>query len=214
MSFFECEFMRTLAYKRMGGPTRNTTVNQGLSGQEARNVNWIDSRNEFEIALKTPAEFDKSRQAFIDSLITFFEVVRSQGDSFRLYDHIAHRGVNQPLVEYNGNVQLALTRTVADRSYVKIITKPITSAIPDYRGNLLPDTVFLTGTNIPVIVDPTTGIVTSHGPGTLVDFEYHVPTRFGIDKLPIVIEESDVKGGKPLISMSGVPLLETLPPNY
>jgi uncharacterized protein (TIGR02217 family) len=198
----------------MGGPTRSTTVNQGLSGQEARNKNWIDSRGKWEISIQTPAPFGDSRQAFIDLLIAFFEVVGAQADSFRLYDHIAHKAVNQPLVSYNENTQLALTRNIADRSYVKIITKPITAAVPDWQGNALPDTVFLTGTTTPVEVDPTTGIVTGVGPGTAVDFEYHVPVRFGVDELPIVIEESDVKGGKPLISMSGVPLLEVLPPNY
>ena len=213
MSFFECEFMRTIAYKRMGGPTRSTRVNQGMSGQEQRNKNWADSRGEWEIALKTPKPFGDARQAFIDFLIAFFEVVSGQDDGFRLYDHIAHKAVNQPLVTYNGNTQLAITRTIADRSYVKIITKPITSAIVDYQGNPLPDTVFYSGTNTPVPVDPTTGIV-SAGAGGSVDFEYHVPVRFGVDKLPIVIEESDVVGGKPLISMNSVPILEVLPPNY
>jgi uncharacterized protein (TIGR02217 family) len=199
----------------MGGPTRSTTVNQGLSGQEARNKNWVDSRGEWEIALKTPTPFgDSKRQTFIDLLIAFFEVVGGQADGFRLYDHIAHKAVNQPLVSYNGHTQLALTRTIADREYVKIITKPITAAVPDWQGNALPDTVFLAGTNTTVAVEPATGIVTGPGPGVAVDFEYHVPVRFGVDKLPIVIEESDVKGGKPLISMSGVPLLEVLPPNF
>lgn len=198
----------------MGGPTRNTTVKQGLSGQEQRNKNWVDSRGEWEIALKTPFEFDAGRQAFIDLLIAFFEVVGGQADGFRLYDHIAHKAVNQPLVTYNGKTQLALTRTIGDREYVKIITKPITSDVLDFQGNALPDTVVLSGSGTVVAVDATTGIVTGAGAGTPVDFEYHIPVRFGVDKLPIVIEESDVKGGKPLISMSSVPILEVLPPNY
>jgi uncharacterized protein (TIGR02217 family) len=214
LSFFETEFPRTLSYQRMGGPTRNTTVNQGLSGQEQRNKNWVDSRGEWEIALKTPAAFDATRQAFIDLLIAFFEVVGGQADGFRLFDHIAFRATSQPLVNYNGHVQLALTRSIGSRDYVKIITKPITSAVTDYQGNALPDTVFLAGTNTPVTVDSTTGIVIGTAAGTPVDFQYHIPVRFGVDKLPIVIEESDVKNGKPLISMNSVPILEVLPPNY
>jgi uncharacterized protein (TIGR02217 family) len=214
MAFFECEFMRTIAYKRMGGPTRSTTVNQGLSGQEQRNKNWVDSRGQWEIAVKTPAQLDAQRQLFFDLLVAFFEVVNAQADGWRLFDHLANKAVNQLLVTYNGNVQLALARTIGARTYTKIITKPITSAINDYQGNALPNTVFLHGTSTPVTVDPTTGIVTGTGAGTAVDFQYHIPVRFGVDKLPIVIEESNVRGGRPLISMNSVPILEVLPPNY
>jgi uncharacterized protein (TIGR02217 family) len=214
MAFFECEFPRTISYKRMGGPTRSTTVNQGLSAQEQRNKNWIDSRGEWEIALKTPKPFDAQRQQFFDFLVAFFEVVSGQGDGFRLFDHLANTATNQLLVTYNGNVQLALARTIGARTYTKIITKPITSAISDFQGNALPNTVFLHGTTTPVSVDPTTGIVTGQSAGTPVDFQYHIPVRFGVDKLPIVIEESNVKGGRPLISMNSVPILEVLPPNY
>lgn len=214
MAFFECEFMRTIAYKRKGGPTRSTNVNRGMSAQEQRNGNWIDSRQEFEISLKTPVPFNLQRQRFFDLLVAFFEVVNARTDGWRFFDHLANTATNQLLVNYNGNVQLALARTVGARTYTKIITKPITAAISDFQGNALPNSVVLHGTSTVVTVDPTTGIVSGQSAGTAVDFQYHIPVRFDVDKLPIVIEESNVRGGHPLISMGSVPIFEVFPPNY
>jgi uncharacterized protein (TIGR02217 family) len=215
MAFFECEFPRQIRFRSMGGPTWKTTINQGLSGQEQRNRDWQDSRGKWQISLVTPARlFDGNMQQYVELLVSFFDAVGGQADGFRLFDHKSHIAKAQPVITYNGNLQLAVSRTIAGRTYQKVITKPITSAIVDYQGNALPDTVFLAGTNSPVAVDPTTGIVTGAGDGTLLDFEYHFPVRFNRDDLPIVVEESDVLGGNPIISVDSLELLEVLPPNF
>jgi uncharacterized protein (TIGR02217 family) len=212
MSFFECEFPRTIQYKSVGGTGWNTSVNQGLSGQESRNANWAARRAKWQVSLITPATFRGNQQQFIDLLESFFDAVKGRSDAFRLYDHVRFQATNQPLISYNSNTQLAITRTIGGRSIVRVITKPITAAVSDYQGNALPNTVVLHGTNTAVTVDPTTGIVSGHGPGTAVDFQYHWPVRFDVDALQMQIEESPK--GQPIAIINTVELLEVRPPNY
>src|SRR5579864_53843 len=95
MAFFEVEFPRTVSFLAVGGPTRSTTVNQGLSGAEQRNKNWANSRRKWQIQLRTPKpDGTTSRpatlQAFIDVTTAFFENVSGQGDGFRFWDPADH----------------------------------------------------------------------------------------------------------------------------
>jgi uncharacterized protein (TIGR02217 family) len=53
MAFFETEFPRTVGYKATGGPTFNTTVNEGFSGFEQRNKNWSIARAKYTVDLLT-----------------------------------------------------------------------------------------------------------------------------------------------------------------
>jgi uncharacterized protein (TIGR02217 family) len=212
VAFLEVQFPTTISYKAIGGPGFNTTVNAGLSGQEQRNRNWSRARGKWTVSLTTPTGV--VRQDYVDLLYAFFLNVGGKADAFRLKDHKDFKATNQPLVTYNGVTQLARTRTVAGRDYVQIITKPITSGVTDYQGNLLADTVFLAGTNTPVVVDPTTGAVSGQAVGTLVDFQYHLPVRFDTDELQMQIEESNTRDGQPIVSLNSVGLIEVLPPNY
>jgi uncharacterized protein (TIGR02217 family) len=213
LSFLEVQFPTTLSHRAVGGPGFNTTVNLGLSGQEQRNRNWSRSRGKWTVSLITPASFT-SRQEFVDLLNAFFMVVGGKADGFRLKDHKDFRATAQPLIEVDGNVMLGITRTIGGRSYVQPITKPITSAVTDYQGNALADTVFLSPGGAAVDVDYTTGIVTGQAAGTLVDFQYHYPVRFDVDNLDMQVEESYVSAGEPVVSINSIQLIELLPPNY
>ena len=206
------EFPTTVSHKATGGPGFSTTVNQGFSGQEQRNRNWSTARRKFSISLITPTGI--VRQNFIDLIYAFFVNVGGKADAFRFKDHKDFNAINQPLVTYNGNVQLARTRTIGARNYIQIITKPITSSVLNYKGIALSNTVFLHGTTTPVTVDYTTGIVTGQSAGTAVDFQYHIPVRFDTDELAMQIEDSNVSGGQPIVSLNAVTLVEVLPPNF
>lgn len=216
MAFFEVEFPRWISYKSVGGHGFSTTVNQGFSGQEQRNKNWANKRGKWTINMTTPppSQFPGTRQQFIDLLNAFFDVVAGRGDAFRLFDHKDNKAINQPLVTVPGGVQLARSRTIGGRTYVQLISKPITSAVSDCQGNALPNTVFLAGTSTPVTVDATTGLVTGQAAGTLVDFQYHYSVRFDTDELPMQVEESFVRGAGPVINLTSIGLIEVLPPNY
>jgi hypothetical protein len=119
-------------------------VNQGLSGQESRNANWAARRAKWQVSLITPATFRGNQQQFIDLLESFFDAVKGRSDAFRLYDHVRFQATNQPLISYNSNTQLAITRTIGGRSIVRVITKPITAAVSDYQGNALPTPSYFT----------------------------------------------------------------------
>jgi uncharacterized protein (TIGR02217 family) len=213
VAFLEVQFPTTLSYRAVGGPGFNTTVNLGLSGQEQRNRNWSKSRGKWNVSLTTPASF-ANRQQFADLLNNFFMVVGGKADGFRLKDHKDFKAVAQPLIDVDGNTMLGITRTIGGRSYVQPITKPITADVVDYQGNALSDTVVLSAGGAAVAVDHTTGIVTGHGPGTLVDFQYHYPVRFDVDNLDMQVEESNTRDGQPIVSINSIQLIELLPPNY
>ena len=214
MSFFECELPRTFSFLSTGGPTWSTTINAGLSGSEGRNRNWANQRGEWEISLKTPKGFDGNRQSFVDLLRAFFDVVGGRADGFRLWDPLDNTALSQPLVTVTGGVQLAITRTLGSRSYVQLISKPIAPGAIDFQGHALPNTVFLAGTNTPVTVDYTTGLVSGPGAGTHVDFQFHYPVRFDVDKLKFEAQPSAVGAGRPIIQWGSVPLIEVVPPNF
>lgn len=210
MSFFEAEFPTAVSYQAVGGAGFSTAVNLGFSGGEQRNRNWAKSKGKWTIALKTPpkSQWSGTRQEFIDTVIAFFMNVGGQADSFRFKDHKDFQARSQALISYNGAVQLAITRTIAGRSYVQIITKPITSSVTNYKGSALANTVFLAGSATPVTVDYTTGIVTGQTIGTLVDFDFHYSVRLASDDLQLQIAEAQIA------EWGSIQLVETLPPNY
>jgi uncharacterized protein (TIGR02217 family) len=211
MAFLEVEFPTTISYKAVGGPGFSTNVNQGFSGGEQRNQNWKFPRGKWTVSLTSPAGTD--RQQFIDLLYAFFDNAKGKLNAFRLKDHKSFQATAQPLaLNADGNVQLAITRTVGGFSFVQFISKPITADVVDYKGNALGNTVQLTSGGGGVTVDHTTGLVTSAGPGTLVDFQYHYPVRFDTDEL-MMMAEAPTNDGL-VVSWDSIPLIEVLAPDF
>jgi uncharacterized protein (TIGR02217 family) len=202
---FECEFPTEVGFLASGGPTFNTTVNEGFSGGEQRNRNWSTTRGEWSINL------NYKDQSYFDQAHAFFLVVGGQFDSFRFKDHKDFRVENQLIGTGDGSnptFQLVRTYTSGDRAYTRIIRKPITSSVKKFDGSYCEDTVniyvaaSLQTEGVDYNLDETTGIVTfiaGHIPtmGQVVsaDFEYHYPVRFLNDKLKAQVEESAVNGG-------------------
>jgi uncharacterized protein (TIGR02217 family) len=231
MAFFETEFPRGIGYKRLGSPSGfNTTVNTAFSGQESRNKNWSLSRGEWTVSLLTPppSQFSGTFQTYVDLLNAFFLAVSGRGDAFRLFDHVdnAFTGVTLGVGDGSNKVfQLQKTYSIGGRTYVRIVTKPIQSTVSDYQGNALPNTIKIydNGTLKTLTtdygVDRTTGIVTfvTAPAATHVvtaDGQFHFPVRFDSDQLPVQVEDSDVRGGNPIISINSMKLVEVRPPNY
>jgi len=212
MSFFEVQFPTFISFRAVGGPSFSTTINQGLSGGEQRNRNWAKARRKFQCDLRTPQKYSGNRQQFIDDLLAFFLNVGGMADGFRFRDHRAYKAVGQPLVAVAGGVQCAVTRTVAGRSYVDLISKPVTEDVVDYTGVNLVNTCFLHNTTTPFDVDHTTGLVTGRSAGDLVDFEYDIPVRLEADDFQLTLEESPAD--EPLGSWNSIGLIEVLAPNF
>jgi len=221
MAFFETEFPTAVSFLAQGGPVFSTTVNEGFSGGEQRNRNWQLTRGEWTIDLSfKPIDYFEQAHAF-------FLNVGGMADSFRFKDHKDFQAVGQIIGLGNGaNTTFQLTKTYVsgNRQYVRPITKPITSAITDFQGNSLPDTVriyigsVLQVLNSDYTVDETTGIVTflaGHIPvltspqtHIFADCEFHYPVRFMSDALSAQLEESDVEGGNALVSWQQIQVRE------
>jgi uncharacterized protein (TIGR02217 family) len=230
MSFFEVEFPRQIQYRRVGGPGFSTTVNEAFSGVENRNKNWSLSRSQWTCSIITPAADQRpsvSQQGFIDLLNAFFLNVSGRGDSFRLFDHIDNQATAAVLGvgdATNAVFQLVKTYSIGGRTYTRTIYKPITPDVANYQGVALPQTVKPYFNGVAVAgghwtVDATTGLVTFSpvpGIGVVVsaDCQFHFPIRFDTDELPIQVEESDVVGGSPIISVNSFKLMETRAPNF
>jgi uncharacterized protein (TIGR02217 family) len=233
MAFFECEFPRTIAFKRLGGDGFFTTVNKGFGGQEQRNKNWSQTHAKYTVDLTTPGPLTVGRLLFIEQLRAFFDVVSGQGDAFRFYDHVNGKARGQIIGVGNGALtvfQLTKTSTVGPpgggltRSYVRNLTKIVDPSVMNYLGVPLRRTlnIYLNGVVQAVnayTLDATTGLVTfDSAPGGAVvitaDCEFDIPVRFNKDQYEPQVEESDIPGGQPIISVHSVELVEVLPPNY
>jgi uncharacterized protein (TIGR02217 family) len=220
--FFECEFPTAIAYAAQGGPSWSTVVNVGFSGYEQRNRAWALALGKWKIAL-----YHKP-QSYFQNVYDFWLAVGGRADAFRFKDHKDFQALGQPIGIADGNVkafQLQRTYAVGSRSYVKPIRKPITSAVQKFDGTYCANTVvvYVGGSkqNSGWTVDSATGIVscTDAPAGHLsspsvtdqivtADFQFHYPARFDTDECQAVVEESDVEGGKALVTWADVNLVE------
>jgi uncharacterized protein (TIGR02217 family) len=222
MAFFEVEFPRSISYKAVGGPSWNTFLVDVASGAEQRNRNWAQTRGRWTVSLITPAFLAESRQAFAEALETFFLMIGGKADGFRFYNHLSFYAGNQAVVAATGGgIQLQRTYTLAGRTYIRTITKPITASVKDYQGNALANTVIIktsggtTRDPASYTVDHATGIVTgSVATSDTASCQYHIPVRLDTDDFQMQIEDSDVSGGDPIVSWNSLTLVEVRPPNY
>lgn len=81
------EFPRTISFHRMGGASYNTTVVTTSSGQESRNANWSVPRARYTVSLITPAT-GTTEEAFVATLLDFFQQAQGKLNSFNFYDHL------------------------------------------------------------------------------------------------------------------------------
>jgi uncharacterized protein (TIGR02217 family) len=212
--FFEAEFPRAIEFEQDGGPAFNTDVIWVQSGQRQSNRNWANAAGgdytASVIAAQNPAG---STIAFIDAVRTFFLMIGGMADAFRYFDPIDNTATGEPMVLVSGSVwQLQRTYSLGGRTYVRPITKPITSSVVDYRGNPLANSLVVHGATISSI-DHTTGLVTLSGvSGTpTADFQYHIPVMLTSDKFTPKVAKSN-KGNR--IVRWNFGLMIVTPPNY
>lgn len=222
MAFFEVEFPRFIRYGMSGGDGFSTTPNEGFSGFEQRNRNWSKSRSKWSCSVTSQQNAAGNLTDF-DLLRNFHLVVGGSADAFRLYNHMDHSismqsgsGILAPGDGANKIFQLQKTYSIAGRTYVRKITKPITSAVKDYRNVSLLDTVimYVNGTPEPAFtLDYATGLVTftsapSMGAIVAADCDFHFPVRFASDDFIGTITDSDVKDGKGIVKVASMDLME------
>lgn len=229
MSFFEVEFPRAIGFHRIGSPSGfSTTVNEAFSGQEQRNKNWSQSRGKWTVSVTTPSDAQRgtTQEDFVQVLLAFHSNVAGRGDAFRFRDGIDFKFKDQSIGIGTGSshaFQLTKSYLIGGRSYVRKITKPIAPPVTDYLGAPVANTVDIYFDGVKKVrgtdwtLDATTGLVTCAAGGGVVvtaSGEFHYPVRFDVDELPVRVEPSYVRGGKPIITIDSCPLVEVQPPNY
>jgi uncharacterized protein (TIGR02217 family) len=212
--FWETEFPRTIGFKTAGGDAFSSTVNQGFSGAQQPNRNWTKSLARFVMDLSARSQSD------FELIHRFWLNVGGKAGGFRFYWPFDCSATNQLIATADGSAnpvyQLIKTYTVATRTYVRTILKPITSSVIDFQGNALANTVTLynNGTPLTCSVDHTTGLCSVTGTpanGHLItaDFRFHFPVRFLMDDMTNArILESDVADGSGVLVWDNIEIQE------
>jgi uncharacterized protein (TIGR02217 family) len=212
--FWETEFPKTIGFNSAGGDMFSTTVNTGFGGGQQPNRNWTKSLAKWVIDLSAREQTD------FELIHKFWLNVGGKAGGFRFWWPFDCSAVNQLIATADGSAnpvyQLVKTYTIASRSYVRTILKPITSSVIDFEGNALTNSVTLydNGTPLACSVDHTTGLCTVTGTpvaGHLItaDFKFHFPVRFLIDDMSNArVLESDVADGNGVLAWENIEIQE------
>jgi len=196
-TFHEVRFPTDISYGAKGGPGYSTGVVTTDSGWEQRNINWEQGRCEYDVS------YGIKSQAQMQRLITFFRARKGKGYGFRYKDWLDYKAVDQTIGTGDASTTaFQLIKVYEDDlgySETRTINKPVENTVVIYLDGVFQDSGWS--------VDTTTGIITfttvpSTGAVVTADFEFDVPVRFDIDKMPVSIDEVNN------YTWSGIPLVE------
>ncbi|KIE05620.1 hypothetical protein NF27_DP01640 [Candidatus Jidaibacter acanthamoeba] len=195
IKFIEQRFPENISYGSSGGPCYSTDVITMTSGYEQRNINWQQSRNQYNVAYGIKTE------EHIKELIAFFRICKGKAIGFRFKDWNDYTAKNQLIAIGDGkknSFQLVKTyKTVAVKEQ-RIISKPVPGKVK----------IFLDDNEYKEVeVDYTSGIVTFKTPPAAdvkitASFNFDVPVRFDTDSLLTSIEAYQTH------SLNNIPLVE------
>lgn len=191
--FNEIRFPTDIAYGAIGGPEFFTDVITSSNGFEQRNINWIHSRNRYNLA---PAIKTKEQ---LEYLISFFRLCKGKGIGFRFKDWADFNIQRQEIAIGDGEreeFQLIKIYNIDGVHLTRKIVKPIKDSLKIYlNGNLLNPIISDLGV-IKFIEAPAEGdVIEAEG-------EFDVPVRFDTDYLATSIEDYGV------YSHQDIPLVE------
>lgn len=182
MAFNETQFPNDISYGAMGGARYSTDVVETFSGWEQRNINWSESRGQWNVShgVKTESQ--------LATLIAFFRACRGKAIGFRFKDWSDYSAANQIIGTGDGVLtafQLVKSYTAGSITVDRKITKPVSGTIQVYKNGVLQ----VSG----VSTDLTTGIVTftvapALGVVVTANFQFDVPARFDTDELGISLD--------------------------
>jgi uncharacterized protein (TIGR02217 family) len=182
MAFNEAQFPNDISYGAQGGARFSTDVVETFSGWEQRNINWSESRGQWNVShgVKTESQ--------LATLIAFFRACRGKAIGFRFKDWSDYKATSQIIGTGNGvltTFQLVKSYTAGSITVDRKITKPVSGTIQVYRNGVLQvsgvSTDFTTGI-VTFTVAPALGVVIT------ANFEFDVPARFDTDDLGISLD--------------------------
>lgn len=200
MSFIETpRFPDKIAFTAIGGPGFSTTVVTLVSGYEARNINWSETRHSYDLAVPV------RNQAEVDVINAFFRSAQGRAKGFRFKDWsdctttkaLAVSVGASPNVLFQMQKQYVSGATTNERK----ITKPVSGTVTVYVNNVLQTSGYT--------VDYTTGAITFTSPpaGAVTwSGEFDVPVRFDVDVLRWRVVDRGTDGL--LYQVESLPLIE------
>ena len=120
--FIEQRFPTNISIGMRGGPEFSTLITESITGYETRNVNWLESRNRYEIAKAI------SNEKELEQILTFFRLTKGKAFGFRFKDHSDFKVQKQLLFKGDGSTksfQLYKTYQLGEDLYHRKITKPV-----------------------------------------------------------------------------------------
>jgi uncharacterized protein (TIGR02217 family) len=197
MAFIETpRFPDNISYGSTGGPAYNTTLTIVDSGWEYANINWENSRHQFNAAMGVRSMSELS------DLVKFFHICRGRAHSFRYKNWLDYKSCDvvdtiSPIDQVFGigdgsttTFQLKKTYNLyglVELSNSKDIRKPVANTILISKNS----SVLLENTDY--VVDYASGLVSFTVPPTLDDVlawggEFDLPCRFDVDTLALSID--------------------------
>lgn len=196
MAFHETRFPEDISYGSRGGPGFNTDVIILGSGFEQRNINWANSRSDYDVAygVKTGDQ--------LDSLIAFFRARFGKAHGFRYKDWADFECEQQPATQIDStHYQISKVYSSGGYSYTRELKKIVDGSVTVYVGGVPQGSGWT--------LDYNTGIITFGGaPGgaVTVTCEFDVPVRFDTDKLSTSLDNYNAEGT--YFGGASVPLIE------
>lgn len=196
MSFDEVRLPENVEKGAQGGPRFKTTVLSLSSGFEKRNIDWSQSRGEWDVSYGIDSLAD------LQSVISFFYARRGRARGFRFKDWSDFR-VERQLLGVGDGVQTEwqLFKRYQDTgggTYDRILKKIVLDTTQVWVNS---------AEEVGFSVDITTGLLTFNtapANGHIIEFacEFDVPVRFDSDKLDINLETFAAG------SLPSIPILE------
>jgi len=200
MAFYEHRLPTDIEKNAVGGPRFKTRVNAVDSGQEQRNIDWVNRRGEWDLAgafmyLDRPAAETRTD---VQIVLDLFHAQQGRAHGFRYKDPADFKigDVDNPTTD-NQSIGTGDTSETAFQVF-KRYTFGAVNYDRDIKKLVTGKAVFLLDNVVKTVttdytVDLDTGIVTWNSPpGAGVDVqcavEFDVPVRFDIDHLEISAE--------------------------
>lgn len=207
MEFVDMEFPRRIAFQARAEAQWNTAITSMLSGFEATNQNWSQTRHAFDagLAIRTASDYLQVK--------THFHAMRGRAKSFPFLDPIDHTVSQSAGVLTGAASALQMFYRYGDGAgvYDRKITRPRTGTIAVFRrrSGVTSD---VTGS---ATISYTTGVVAITGDVTGDTYawsgEFFVPCRYDVDQLPGAIVDRQPPGREKrelLVNVDSIPMLE------
>jgi len=207
MEFVDIPFPERIAFQAKAEPAWQTELTALLSGYEATNQSWVQSRHYYDAGLAVRVASDYRL------VKAHFNTMRGRAKSFPFRDPVDHTVAASAgfLVErVAGGWQLVYRYGSGSEAYDRNITRPKTGTVRIFRDRL----GVVTDVTGSASISYTTGVVATMSGDQSDDAytwsgEFYVPCRYDIDKLPgVIVNKQPGPAGELFVECESIPIVE------